>query len=315
MKLFAPDYYKKFSCIADKCVHNCCVGWEIDIDENTFEYYKKLSGAFGRQLADGIDIENGIPHFILSSEERCPFLNNNNLCDIILNLGESSLCQICADHPRYRNFFSHRTELGVGMCCEAAAKLILTHRQKMNIAIIEDDGMEEILSKDEQIFFNVRRHLFEIVQNRTISIERRARELLSDYDILFPRKTAVEWIDIYLGLEHLNIEWIKRLEALRKKSGVSLSLSGKWDTAFEQLLIYFLYRHTADTLYDGRFRERVAFSVLGFYIVRMLFAACENKNEYELIETARLYSTEIEYCEENIETLMEIFEEEIKGIR
>ena len=38
MKLIAPDYYNKFSCIADKCRHSCCVGWEIDIDENTNEY-------------------------------------------------------------------------------------------------------------------------------------------------------------------------------------------------------------------------------------------------------------------------------------
>ena len=40
MQLFAPTYYKKFKCIADRCQHNCCIGWEIDIDGETPERYK-----------------------------------------------------------------------------------------------------------------------------------------------------------------------------------------------------------------------------------------------------------------------------------
>ena len=41
MKLFAPEYYKDFVCIADRCKHSCCVGWEIDVDKDTLEKYKK----------------------------------------------------------------------------------------------------------------------------------------------------------------------------------------------------------------------------------------------------------------------------------
>ena len=37
MKIYVPDYYSEFSCIADKCSDNCCIGWEIDIDENSLE--------------------------------------------------------------------------------------------------------------------------------------------------------------------------------------------------------------------------------------------------------------------------------------
>ena len=39
MKEVFPNYYKKFKCIADKCKHNCCIGWEIDIDNDTLEFY------------------------------------------------------------------------------------------------------------------------------------------------------------------------------------------------------------------------------------------------------------------------------------
>ncbi len=30
MNTYAPDYYTEFKCIADKCTHSCCVGWEIN---------------------------------------------------------------------------------------------------------------------------------------------------------------------------------------------------------------------------------------------------------------------------------------------
>lgn len=43
MKLRVPDYYDEFQCIADKCSDNCCIGgWEIDIDEDTYERYQQI---------------------------------------------------------------------------------------------------------------------------------------------------------------------------------------------------------------------------------------------------------------------------------
>mgnify|MGYP006874698003 CR=1 FL=1 len=35
-----PDYYKEFKCIAGECRHSCCIGWEIDIDEETYKRMK-----------------------------------------------------------------------------------------------------------------------------------------------------------------------------------------------------------------------------------------------------------------------------------
>ena len=39
MKTVVPSYYKEFRCIADKCNHSCCKGWEIDIDDETYKKY------------------------------------------------------------------------------------------------------------------------------------------------------------------------------------------------------------------------------------------------------------------------------------
>ena len=125
MKLIAPDYFPSFSCIAGACRHTCCAGWEIDIDEDTREYYRTVPGEIGKKLAENIDDSGEIPCFRMAEGMRCPFLNRDNLCELVLTLGEESLGQICSDHPRFRNFFSDRTEIGLGLTCEAAGRLIL----------------------------------------------------------------------------------------------------------------------------------------------------------------------------------------------
>ena len=103
MTVTVPFYYKDFKCIANKCRHSCCIGWEIDIDDETFDFYKSVKGDFGKKLKSYIKSESGINSFILDKNERCPFLNKDNLCDIYIELGENNLCQICSDHPRFRN--------------------------------------------------------------------------------------------------------------------------------------------------------------------------------------------------------------------
>ena len=120
-----PDYYDSFKCIAQDCKNNCCIGWEIDIDEQTLEKYKRHSGALKDTLAGCIGPEP-CAHFVLAENERCPFLNNKNLCELILEDGEDMLCQICRDHPRFFSDVYGVTEKGLGLCCEAAAEIILT---------------------------------------------------------------------------------------------------------------------------------------------------------------------------------------------
>ena len=39
-----PDYYPLFRCIADRCRHNCCIGWEIDVDGDSLAAYDQIGG-------------------------------------------------------------------------------------------------------------------------------------------------------------------------------------------------------------------------------------------------------------------------------
>jgi len=128
-----PDYYFSFMCIADKCRHNCCVGWEIDIDEKTLDLYKNTDGLLGEELKKNISFESKTSYFILDENERCPFLLKNNLCKIISQKGEHYLCNICRDHPRFKNFYENVVEIGLGLSCEEACRIILSKKDGMKL--------------------------------------------------------------------------------------------------------------------------------------------------------------------------------------
>jgi lysine-N-methylase len=124
IKLYAPRYYRAFSCIADRCRHSCCIGWEIDVDEQMLELYRSLSVGYGKTVAESID-EEDVPHFRLVAGDRCPHLDEQGLCRIIKSMGKGYLCEICREHPRFYHDTPRGKEVGVGMACEEAARLIL----------------------------------------------------------------------------------------------------------------------------------------------------------------------------------------------
>lgn len=303
MKLIAPDYYSRFSCIAGACRHSCCIGWEIDIDEDTREYYRTVSGEIGRRLEENIVDGEETSCFRLCEHERCPFLNKDNLCDLILTLGEESLCQICDDHPRFRNFFSDRTEIGLGLCCEAAGKLILFRKDPVQLTVLEDDEAEDPADDDETALRSLRSDLIrEIAQNRSLPIEDRIEEILTRSG-LSPERSPAHWADFLRTLERLDEAWTDQLNIL--KTAPEARLSPEWELSFEQLLVYLLYRHLPGALDDGDIPGRIAFCALITDLLRTLFAAQPKQDEETLIELCRMFSSEIEYSDENIDAVLE----------
>lgn len=297
MKTLVPNYYPQFKCIADKCRHSCCIGWEIDIDEDSLARFRSIGGKLGKALSENIELDP-TPHFILGKDERCPFLDEQGLCCIIRELGEQALCDICADHPRFRNFFDSRVEMGLGLCCEAAAELILGSSEKAALIELESDG-EALYFDDEEDFFALRDCIFDIIQNREKSFDNRITELSEHFDIRLPRKSNAQWAQFYLSLERLDEAWSEKLAALANFEADTSPLS---DTVREQLLAYFIFRHLADGIYDGRVKERLGFALLGERIIGAICAACSES----VFEIARMYSAEIEYSQENIEALLDM---------
>ena len=84
MRLYAPEYYKDFQCIKDKCTHSCCIGWEIDVDDAAKGKYETLDGEIGAEIRE--KISHGC--FPLTENGRCAFLDDTGLCRIISAVGD-----------------------------------------------------------------------------------------------------------------------------------------------------------------------------------------------------------------------------------
>ena len=309
MKLIAPSYYASFRCIADKCRHSCCVGWEIDVDEDSLAYYQQVEGPMGARLKASIDLDGDTPHFRLGENERCPFLNQSGLCDLIIHLGEESLCQICADHPRFRSFFTDRTEIGLGLCCEAAAKLILTQEEKVTLVTLEDDGENEPLPEEDALVIAQRDALTAIAQKRSLSMEERVAQLEDICGGSFPAEDMPRWAQFLLGLERLDEAWTAQLQLLEAGDLPEEKLSPAWAVHFEQLLVYLLYRHMPGALDDGDVQGRLMLCILGWKIIRRLFHLQKEQSIDTLVELCRLFSSEIEYSDDNVSALLDVLDE------
>ncbi len=147
MRLRVPYYYKEFKCIAGACKDSCCVGWEIDIDEDTFSYYQGLEGDFGDRLRSSMAA--GEENTFVLKNGRCPFLNRENLCDICLELGEEALCQVCTEYPRFVTEYSDVTEKSLALSCEVVGKLVFGRKEPIYYEeffqqdCFEEDGTAE----------------------------------------------------------------------------------------------------------------------------------------------------------------------------
>ena len=119
-----PDYYNKFTCVADKCEDTCCAGWQILIDEESMKRYKKE-----HKNDERIDWENEVFHHCKG--KRCAFLNENNLCDMYTQWGEDSLCVTCDRYPRHIEEFENVREYTLSLSCPEVAKIILSLKDKV----------------------------------------------------------------------------------------------------------------------------------------------------------------------------------------
>lgn len=118
-----PDYFNEFQCIADKCPDTCCAGWQIMIDDESMEKYKKIKGDYLWKVMAAVDWENDC--FRQDNQKRCAFLKSDNLCDLYTNVGEDSLCKTCREYPRHTEEFEGVREISLSASCPVVAKLLM----------------------------------------------------------------------------------------------------------------------------------------------------------------------------------------------
>ena len=201
VNLFIPSYMINFKCIGSECIDTCCAGWDINIDEDTYDRYINSTGEL-KTLVSGKFRENknndsylNKGNMILKDINRCPFLNESLLCDIHGNIGEENLCITCKRYPRVYNIVDGIYELSGLPSCIEVCNLGFRNKEKIDFIECERDvdtesieirriidteafeGSDSIL----QYFWEIRVNSINIIQNRNVSIEERFKLLSAFY--------------------------------------------------------------------------------------------------------------------------------------
>lgn len=300
MKIFAPKYCERFTCTADKCKHSCCIGWEIDIDEETHSAYKMLDHEYGEAIRKSID-EQDVPHFALADEKRCPHLDECGLCNIIKNVGEDYLCDICREHPRFYNDTKYGMEMGIGLSCEEACRIILDSDDYDVFYEAGEAFGEPLVTEYDAI--KLRSNIYRLMKDDTIISDQKVTEIADYYDCLM---FEVEKDKLFSSMEYLDESHRELFLKFDEMAEISHS-----DKKFERIFCYFVYRYcsSATRYYDFTLGVQLAYFLLTLIV--------SISNEENIAEMARIVSEEIEYSDVNIQILKDYFkfEERIETVK
>lgn len=173
-----PDYYDKFKCIAGKCEDTCCAGWQIVIDEDSLEKYRKFKGDYVWKVMACVDWETGT--FRQDKTKRCAFLNEENLCELYKNAGEHSLCKTCREYPRHTEEFDGVREITLSISCPEVARILMDCMEPVAFVTEEKPQIEETedFTDFDPFLFSIleeaRTEMIKIIQDRSLPIKNRA---------------------------------------------------------------------------------------------------------------------------------------------
>lgn len=330
MKEYIPDYYKDFRCIADKCKDSCCIGWEIMIDPESYKKYQNVKGKFHDRLMQGIDHE-GDKAFHLDHCDRCVFLNQKNLCDIYIELGEDALCEICTQHPRFHNEYGNIRQTGLGMACEEAARLMFETKE-FGLYQIQGTKTETIDDFDEAIL-EIQLWLLELLKKRENPIEQRIEQIfdivqtiqdhlnqtgeISDtwkddpikkhyiLDQMCEETYIKNWISVYQELDFMDPK-IKKMFCEMEQMPLMIKEQKMDGFYIEHLMSYFIYRYFMKSCEDDNLIDKVKFAVLSCLMIEQMNEYCKKNHILKTPqEIAQVYSKEIEYSQENMDIIFE----------
>lgn len=286
MILRYPKYYENFSCIADRCEDTCCAGWEIDIDDKSYEYYMGIPGEFGEQIRKQIkeyqceDEDVYETHgFILKEEKRCPFLNERNLCEIILTLGEEAICDVCTNTPRNFLEYGNAREISISPSCAEAGRLIFGSNEK--VTFIEKEAAENLEFEESQedlmiagVVRSARDRAIIILQNRKRNIYERICAFLNfsyevqqclntnsfDEVLQLSESKPDGWSKFYdfSAQDSFHISPKERYRYLKKRMesfGGMESINQEWQQYIEDMQNHFIMNKDGENIYLNTFRD------------------------------------------------------------
>lgn len=284
-----PSFYSQFTCKAGDCVHSCCVqDWEIDIDDDTAALYQSMDGPLGEEIRKAMR-KNDETYYWDMKDGKCPFLNTQGLCRIVLEKGEGALCDICAMHPRFFVYAGDFELAGTGLCCEKTVELLL-----------EEDGPLVLVTE----YPEEKATLASLLHALGYTVDERSLIFIPSISAVYYEKL----LSYYEKTEPINAAWTASLLHLKNhvKDAVDHVLLKLWD-----IPVSWLHRVYQYILYRGLEKAETYGlpAVMAYARESVDFILLSTTFYGDFPEQVRLWSEQIEYDTENVDRLMSQSEE------
>ena len=333
MLVRVPDYFDQFACLAGDCPHSCCIGWEVVIDEDTTGRYRAEPGPLGEKLRAAMQFDGEDVCFPLDGG-RCPFLNQENLCEIHCALGAEATSVTCQEHPRFIEEYGPFKEITLSAACPKANELLLGSGEPLTFSVLEDktpteegdawldwllplrDHLLDLLRDREQPLQERLRHFLLIAQEAQSLLDAEAMEKLTVFcaspcvrppeaaEAAKPAKPAESWEQAACrclrSLEILEPDWQALLERWENSPALPAFVPQEPEK-LERIAVYLAFRYLLKAVNDGDLLGRAQFCLLGVLTVDRL------SRFTELSEALRLFSREIEHDQDNLDALLDAF--------
>ena len=137
-----PRYVSRFRCVGSECEDNCCTGWKVNIDKDTYSAYRQVKLPDLRErLRQVVERVNGQTPKVLWARiemdpqtEECPLMTDQ-LCSVQAQLGEDLLSDTCYSYPRITHRASGHYEQVLTLSCPEAARLALLEPDSFDFQI------------------------------------------------------------------------------------------------------------------------------------------------------------------------------------
>ena len=310
MQIIKSSYFDRFRCIADQCPDSCCKEWDVQVDAASAAYYRNLPGELGDKLRQVLKDEDGKTYMTIENR-RCPMWRSDRLCRIQAELGEQALCKTCREFPRLTHDYGDFIEMGLELSCPEAAKLILTTPPAPPIVEEIPGGSEPEYDADTMaVLLRSREEAYALLETPNVG---HALALLliygyhaqsqvdgEEYTPFDPNaalESAKEWAKpadaaalprFYANLEILTSPWLDRLNA---------PSPAPWSEPIRALARYGIERYWLQAVSDYDLVGRVKMIVAACLLVKILGG--------DPIETAQVYSKEIENNADNVDAILD----------
>ena len=336
MKSTCHEFYNKFKCIADKCPDSCCKEWDVVVDDDSYIKYKNAGGEIGDRLRRVMTVDSDGDRIFTLCNNRCPFWNEEMLCDIYIELGEDSLCETCSRFPRIVLDYSAFEEKILSLACPEALRLMLEKGAMQKIVTIDNQKNPEPCDYDTEVMellINARKKIFAVLNddknsifdclNSMYKICLEVQSQLDDAEYILQAEISEEGfitdykstVDLLLRLDIMTDEWRNLLENARgytpdeRDFTEFKSFICDYEYEYKNLMYYYTFRYflnSIDSLDVLKYFNLTLLAVKSAYALHLYeFAKGHTLLQEQRHRIFGLYSKEVEHSYENIEFLTE----------